>query len=49
MATPWARSRGEWLSWDHIHVNGVRQISRGLSRRRLAEIGLYFFGTSDLR
>ena len=31
----------EWLSWDHIHVDGVAQASRGLSRRRLAELGLY--------
>ena len=37
----------EWLSWDHIHVDGVAQASRGLSRRRLAELGLYFFGTSE--
>ena len=39
----------EWISWDHIHVDGVAQVSRGLSRRRAGEVGLYFFGTSDLR
>lgn len=39
----------EWLSWDHIHRNGERIVSRGLSRRRAQEVGLYFFGTSDLQ
>ena len=35
----------ELLTWDHVgHL-----VNRGLSHRRLREIGLYFFGTSDLR
>ena len=39
----------EWLSWDHIHLHGELIVSPGLSRRRAQEVGLYFFGTSDLR
>ena len=35
----------ELLTWDHVgHL-----VNRGLSHRRLREIGMYFFGTSDLR
>ena len=35
----------ELLSWDHVG----HQVNRGLSRRRLMELGRYFFSTSDLR
>ena len=35
----------EWLSWDHVHG----EVSRGLSRRRAAEIGIFYFGTAHFK
>lgn len=33
----------EFLRWDKITVNGAKQVSRGLHRRRLAERRLFLF------
>ena len=38
----------EWLTWNHVTINGEHEVSPGLDRRRLVEIGLYFFGSTVL-
>lgn len=34
----------EWLSWDHAHVNGRKQVVEGLLERRRREVALYYGG-----